>query len=176
MITLLAVVLLCVLYGIASILYSQKDKVYSVMAGHISKSSDTEIVTNERTPKIVSLNNGKLINTHDYIRITIKGDCMTKKNVFKGEEWLVEPVKLSNLEKKVRSGDILLIFYEDKSINVRTLKIRELKGFMENGLLDTQYYDGEEPQKSTNPHTPESVRGILRYCISPIGDDVSVEQ
>jgi hypothetical protein len=165
MITVVAVVMLCALYGVASVLYSKGDKVYLVEAGCVSNASCGTVRAIEKPSKTVRLKNGNLIKTNDYIRIIIDGDCMTKKNVLMGEEWLVEPVNTSNLKDKMKCGDILLIYLEDKAKNKRIYKIREFQGFEADGRLHTQYYKGNEPQVSSKPHSQESVRGILRYCI-----------
>lgn len=162
MVTVLVVVLLCVLYGVASTLYSKKDKVYLAEAGSVDNASHGSAMVQSAPSKIVRLNDGRRIRTSDYIRILIDGDCMTKRGVLRNEEWLVEPLTLSENDNRIKPHDILLIHLADKHI----YKIREFVGYDDNGDLNTLYYEeGNKVKPSSKPHSRESVCGVLRYSI-----------
>lgn len=154
---------ICVLYGIASKQYAKKDRVMEVEAGPVAGSSDCAFHTKTEPSRLVRLKDGRYVNTRDYIRIIVKGNCMRPRNIQDGEEWLVERInKWKPLDRQIKQRDVLLIYLADKNL----YKIREFKDFNGNGLLNTFYYEENGTEHaSSHPHTPESVRGVVRYAI-----------
>lgn len=158
---LIAFLLLCALYGLSSWYYSKEDKVYMAEAGCVNNASSCAGI--KRMPsKTVRLTDGRLINTSDYIRIIIDGNCMTQRGVLRNEEWLVEPLQLRPNDSRIKPRDILLVYLSDKQI----YKIREFVDYDESGNLNTCYYDENgQPKPSSKPHAKEAVCGVLRYAI-----------
>lgn len=153
---------ICVLYGIASTRYARKDTVLGVEAGPLP-GGDCALPEKKEGSKVIRLTDGRYINTRDYIRIMVYGGCMRPRNILNGEEWLVEPIdKRKPLREQIKERDVLLIYLSDKNL----YKIREFKDFNGNGLLNTFYYEENGTEHaSSHPHTPESVRGVVRYAI-----------
>lgn len=152
---------ICVLYGWASFSYRKKDRIIEVEAGNTD--DGCRLMQYESSSKVVRLSSGKYINTHNYIRIVIHGNCMTPRNIFNGEEWLVEPVNPSReIESQLKIQDVLLLYIEDKNSYI----IRELVDFDINGSLKTKRYNED---KSNHPskrnHRIEQVKGVVRYAI-----------
>jgi hypothetical protein len=158
----LVFVLICVFYGIASHFYAKTETAIVTEAGATSDKVGSSVITRKVPAQVVRLENGKYIRTRDYIRIIVDGDCMSPRNILRNEEWLVEPVKSSDLETKLQKKDVVLIFLEDKQM----YKIREFEGYDSEGNLTTLYYDENSRKRySSHPHPKSSVRGILRYAI-----------
>ena len=156
-------ILICLLYGLSTKYYYQKDNIVPVEAGKIE---DCAIMLNpaRRPSRLVKLDDGSYINSHDYVRIVINGRCMEPRNILNGEEWLVKPIdKNLDVLKQISPKDVLLIYLQDTNI----YKIREYERVnRENGeLLDTFYYQDGRPHKSSRPHSKKSIVGIVKYSI-----------
>ena len=150
------------MYGKASVRYDRKDKVLGVEAGPLA-GGNCSFPKEEAASKVIKLMNGHYINTRDYIRIRVHGDCMRPRNIQNGEEWLVEPInKRKRLGKQINDRDVLLIYVEDKDL----YKIREFEGFNKDGSLATFYYEDDGAKHiSSKPHTQESVCGVVGYRV-----------
>jgi hypothetical protein len=167
MVTAIVVFVLCILYGIASSLYSKSKKEESVIlaeAGSVSNASEGVVLVPHMPRKLVRISKDRLVRTDDpnYIRIVIGGTCMTPKQVLQNEDWLAEKINLVKDKNKIHEGNIVLIYLKDKDM----YKIREFIKYDGNGDLLTQYYNAdEEAVPSSKPHTKESVKAVLRYQI-----------
>ena len=142
------------------------DTVIETKAGKID---DCEMVSSsnlvKKKPCLIKLNNGSYINSHDFIRIIISGDCMVPRKILSGEEWLVKPIKKgTQIVEQISPHDILLIYLRDKNV----YKIREFKQINANAplMLDTFYYNSDGTiHPSSKPHSVNSVIGVVKYSI-----------
>ena len=126
---------ICILYGWASSLYRKEDTIIGVSAG--DENGACSITSFSSPSKSVKLLNGKYINTRNYIRIKINGKCMIPRNIFDGEEWLVEPLKNSeDVKSTLRIKDVILLYIQDKG----TYILREFNGYDNDGSLKTLIY------------------------------------
>lgn len=153
---------ICTLYGLASNSYKKKDVIIGVKAGDASDECSLPIA--QAHSKSVRLPNGRYINTKDFIRIRINGNCMKPREILNGEEWLVE--KWDNNTKSLNCNlhprDIMLLYIEDKHSYI----IRELVSIKEDNRLKTKRYNDDGSDRfSKNDHRLEQVQGIVRYAI-----------
>lgn len=157
-------IVLCGLYIATSFCTKSRDRIIFVEAGSVTDIDEAELKSKKSVlSKIFRLPDGTYASSHKYIRIIVRGDCMSKKRICSGEEWLVETVdRQERLEKQIRPGNVLLIYLEDKGI----YKIREFKCFTAEKELVTFYYgkDGVE-HLSSKPHSAKSVIGVVKYGI-----------
>ena len=107
--------------------------------------------------------NGRYVNTRDYIRIVVHGNCMKSRNIQDGEEWLVEPLdKQKPFRSQIKEKDVLLIYLKDEDL----YKIREFEGFNADGSLQTFYYESDGTKHSSSrPHAAGTIQGVVRYAI-----------
>ena len=100
-------VAICVLYGIASHRYARKDILLGVEAGPLQEDGVCHFPKYEVSSKAIRLMNGRYVNTRDYIRIVVHGNCMKPRNIQDGEEWLVEPLdKQKPLRSQIKEKDV----------------------------------------------------------------------
>lgn len=157
----LILIALCILYGIAAKAYSKPDLVYETEAGSLSCTSGRNLDVLTEKAQTLKLPDGKLIRTRDYIRIKVRGNCMSPRNILDGEEWLVKPVNANQpLEKQIKPNDVLLLYIND----LKCFKIREFTDF-EGTELKTGHYETGKFQFSSANHKQEQVRGIVKYAI-----------
>jgi len=157
-------IVLCSLYITTSFYNKNRDKVIFVETGSVANVDEAELkIKRSVPPKIFRLPDGTYASSHKFIRIIVKGSCMSKKGICSGEEWLVEAVnRHEKLENQIRPGNVLLIYLEDKGI----YKIREFKSFTAREELMTLYYDKDGLEHlSSKPHSVKSVVGIVKYGI-----------
>ncbi|MCM1522741.1 MAG: hypothetical protein NC039_08845 [Muribaculaceae bacterium] len=154
-------VIICVLYGWASHMYARKDLILEVEAGPLGH--DCVLSNFESRSRVVRLESGRYVNTHDYIRVCIHGECMTPRNILNGEEWLVEPIRQeAELRSQLKERDVLLIYIQEKGL----YKIRELEAFNPDGSLKTIYYGPDRVKRnSSRAHQASQVMGVVRYAI-----------
>lgn len=154
-------VIICILYGWASFSYRQKDHVIEVEAGNTD--DGCKLRQYDSSSKSVRLSNGKYVNTRDFIRIIIHGNCMTPRNILNGEEWLVEPINRNlDIKSQLTIRDVVLLFIEDKNCCI----IRELSSFDTDGTMQTlRYNDDKSIHPSKRNHRLEQVLGVVRYAI-----------
>lgn len=155
--------LIVVGYGVMSFKNSQTQDVILVEAGPTQCANFMRSLEKMRVPtRTIKLPNGSYKKSTDFLRIRINGNCMHKRNICFGEEWLVEPINHSlGMKEQLKKSDVLLIYIKDKKL----YKIRELSSFLEEDMMETIYYDGEEVKVSSLPHSYNSVVGIVRYNI-----------
>ncbi|MDE6043396.1 MAG: hypothetical protein K2G07_07645 [Muribaculaceae bacterium] len=153
--------IICILYGWASFAYRQKDHVIEVEAGNTD--DGCKLGKYDMSSKSVRLSNGKYVNTRDFIRIIIHGNCMTPRNILNGEEWLVEPINQKlDIKSQLRIKDVVLLFIEDKNSYI----IRELSSFDTDGTLQTsRYNDDKSIRASKRNHRLDQILGVVRYAI-----------
>lgn len=156
-------VAICVLYGIASHRYARKDILLGVEAGPLQEDGVCHFPKYEVSSKAIKLMNGRYVNTRDYIRIVVHGNCMKPRNIQDGEEWLVEPLdKQKPPCSQIKEKDVLLIYLKDEDL----YKIREFEGFNADGSLQTFYYESDGTKHSSSrPHAAETIQGVVRYAI-----------
>ena len=164
--TIIIFIVFCIIvlfYGIISYNNSKDQQVLMIEAGPTDCANEACLQDHYTTPiKTIELPNGEFKSSRDFIRIKISGNCMQKRNIFYGEEWLVKPINHTKpVQEQLNPTDILLIYIKDKNI----YKIRELAGFLGNNMLETIYYKGDEVVTSSSPHSYDSILGIVKYNI-----------
>lgn len=156
-------ILVCVLYGAASLAYRKKD-VDTVIETEAGDTSNCKPLSTFGAPsRIIRMKDGTVVRSSDFLRIVIRGGCMAPRGILNGEEWLAVPVNRKNdIKSQIKEKDVLLLYIEDKKI----YKIRELREFLGDGMLRTGYYnsDGTE-HDSSREHSAEQVMGVVRYSI-----------
>lgn len=152
-----------ILYGILRSKYQLTDTILAVEAGPTEYADTTKFVHASSMAMTIQLLDGRYINSHDYIRIHVNGNCMKQRNILSGEEWLVKPVdKKQSPQSQLKQRDVLLIYIEDKNL----YKIRELDSFGSNNQLKTFWYDdNDNKHESSQLHRWESVIGVVKYAI-----------
>ncbi len=150
-------------YGIISFKTSKEQDVILVEAGPTTCMENVRVFQHYKSPvKTIKLPDGSYKNSSEFIRIRIDGNCMQKRKICYGEEWLVEQInKSKSMQEQLNISDVLLIYIKDKNM----YKIRELANFLDNEMLETIYYDGDDVKISTRPHSYSSVLGVVRYNI-----------
>lgn len=166
MVTFWIFIIFCIIvvaYGVMSFKNSQTQEIILAEAGPTKCTDVVCGIEKIKAPtKTIKLPNGLYKNSTDFLRIKINGNCMHKRNICFGEEWLVEPINHSlGMKEQLQESDVLLIYIEDKKI----YKIRELSKFLEKDMMETIYYDGEIRKVSSLPHSYNSVVGIVKYNI-----------
>ena len=106
------------------------------------------------------------IKPYNYSFMVVIGNCMSPKQICKGDIVLIEkfPFFVNNKQKKkkIKQGDILLIDFTDENSSQQRIKLREFVSFSGENAM-TRYYSGDHPQESSRPHKLKNIRGIVRY-------------
>lgn len=154
-------VVICIFYGWASFSFRQKDHVIEVEAGNTD--DGCKLRQYDSSSKSVKLSNGKYVNTRDFIRIIIHGNCMTPRNILNGEEWLVEPINPNlDIKSQLKIKDVMLLYINEKNCYI----IRELSSFDTDDSIKTlRYNEDKSVRHSKRNHTFEQVLGVVRYAI-----------
>ena len=165
------VVLICLfvgtllLYALFNKLINAPERIECVDAGPVASVDPQDLHSRVKFEPmgIFRTEDGKLLTSADYQRITVSGNCMGPKGIRSGQDLLVEKIK-GGRDLSLKKGDILLIHVPDKDI----YKIRayEKKTDKDPNVYETYYYDeARKKVLSSKPHKKDYVQGVVRYIL-----------
>ena len=166
------VVLICLfvvtllLYALFNKLINAPEWIECVDAGPVSSVDPQELHSRVKFEPmgIFRTEDGKLLTSADYQRITVSGNCMgPREEIRSGQDLLVEKIK-DGRDLSLKKGDILLIHVPDK--NIYKIRAYEKKTDKDPNVYETYYYD-EAGNKvpSSKPHKKDYVQGVVRYIL-----------
>jgi len=109
----------------------------------------------------------KRVNLSNFQQFAVVGECMRGRKIEEGNIVLVE--RFDNKKDKkdlIKPQDILVIYLNDKKY--KGYKIREFKGFDEDGTLITFWYEEDNTKhRSSVNHQINQVAGVVKHVINP---------
>lgn len=112
-------------------------------------------------PKTLYKIDGAVIDSSQYIRLIVKGNCMSPRGIVDGTQLLALKVSKKDLQSKLRQNDIVLIYLKDSDI----YKIRIFDKYDDSGNLITYYYKNGEKHNSSKPHSQQDIQGIVKFSL-----------
>ena len=106
-------------------------------------------------------NNGQELSHDKYVRLIIKGDCMTPRNIKNGDMVIAEKVEEARrnaIRQELQANAIIWLHIEDTGMD----KIRVFKEWDGNDMVTCYYKNGVERESSSH-HSIDQIRGIVRY-------------
>ena len=157
-------VLALALYGLGKRATAEIEYVGCVEAGATSDVFADELAKHARYEKrkIILDSENCLIDTHNYLRVIVKGDCLQPIGIVDHSQLLV--YKFQNEQEKsiIKQGDVLMIHLASRQID----KIRVFDELLEDGKMSTYRFDCNGQRKDSScPHSLSSVVGIVRYML-----------
>ena len=141
---------------------TQKEKVIVAEAGKISEmGKDYQPYVYMNPIQLCGVNNVK-INSEDLLRVLVHGHCMEPIGIMDGSQVFAAKInKTKEFSLQAKHDDVLLIYLEDKNM----FKLRIFEKYNQDKDLITYRYDQKTRQKrySTNPHTIDSVIGVIKF-------------
>ena len=153
-------VAICILYGIASVLYvkDRQDNVYcGYTEGKSYKSDGLDPIMAKS--EIFRDKEGKLHSTKDFIRVKIHGDGLSWRGVFDKEEWLFEKIKN---KKEIKYKDIVLI----KSEKDNCFYVKRVGEFLNNDFpISVYHFDENGNTILFNYVTNKEIVGKIKFAL-----------
>ena len=146
-------------------LYNRYQRVYVADAGPTKELTALgQIVKNFFMPyQNARLEDGSLVNTHEFIRVLVDGKCMEPRGIMDKSHVLVQRIMCDkDFKEQVNIGDVLLLRLHDKKV----YKLRILNNFDDINQLETYRYQNGRPHRSSRNHNPKDVIGIVRYIVN----------
>lgn len=142
-----------------------------------AKNCHSETYNTDNKP-LSDLNNSVLMFkdkflSKNHIVMRVKGDCMTRYGIMDGEYVVIQlfdkNMKDNDKVNSIKRGDILYIVYQDEQDNEPTHKIRVYDGNFDKNekTVNTLYFDKDSIKYSSNPHSFDKIKGVVRYTIPP---------
>lgn len=165
------VVLICLfvgtllLYALFNKLINAPERIECVDAGPVSSVDPQDLHSRVKFEPmgIFRSEDGKLLTSADYQRITVSGNCMVPRGIRSGQDLLVEKIK-DGRDLSLKEGDILLIHVPDK--NLYKIRAYEEKTDKNPNVYKTYYYDeAGEKKYSSKPHKKDYIQGVVRYIL-----------
>lgn len=165
------VVLICLfvgtllLYALFNKLINAPERIECVDAGPVSSVDPQDLHSRVKFEPmgIFRSEDGKLLTSADYQRITVSGNCMVPRGICSGQDLLVEKIK-DGRDLSLKEGDILLIHVPDK--NLYKIRAYEEKTDENPNVYKTYYYDeAGEKKYSSKPHKKDYIQGVVRYIL-----------
>ena len=165
------VVLICLfvgtllLYALFNKLINAPERIECVDAGPVASVDSQALHSRVKFEPmgIFRTEDGKLLTSADYQRITVSGNCMVPRGILSGQDLLVEKIK-DGRDLSLKEGDILLIHVPDK--NLYKIRAYEEKTDENPNVYKTYYYDeAGEKKYSSKPHKKDYIQGVVRYIL-----------
>lgn len=149
-------------YGWLSYRHGNAVSVIAVEAGPISSISSEWLKRQSfKAPKTLYKIDGEVIDSSQYIRLIVKGNCMSPRGIVDGTQLLALKVSKEELQDKLRQNDIVLIHLKDTDI----YKIRIFDKYDDSGNLITYYYKNGEKHNSSKSHSLQDIQGIVKFSL-----------
>lgn len=152
------------LYGLGKKCSMATDNVGCVEAGATDSACAEELsqLSHREKRKIIYDSNNHPIDTKDYLRVVVSGNCLSPTGITNRSQLLVYRFKDENEKSEIKSGDILMIHLKSKNID----KVRVFDRMRDDGKMDTyRYSDNGEKIMSSRPHDLQSVVGVVKYLL-----------
>lgn len=152
------------LYGLGKKAKADIEYVGCVEAGSTEDTSAEELTKHARYErrKIILDSNDRPIDTHDYLRVVVKGNCLSPLGIADNSQLLVHRFKSDQERSQIKRGDILMIRLEGKGID----KVRVFDKRLEDDKMSTYRFDHNGRRKdSSRPHSLSSVVGVVKYML-----------
>lgn len=139
------------------------DFVQCVEAGPIDGVGSAELKRRSFKDRQIVLRdqNGHELSHDRYVRLLVKGSCMSPRNINDGDVVIAEKVdeeRRRTIRDELRVNNILWLHIEDTGMD----KIRILRGWHNDEMITYYYRNGEEHESSSH-HSISQIRGIVRY-------------
>ena len=156
-------IVLLILYYLAKVNNAEKEFIQCVEAGPTKEVDAAELRRRSYYDRRIVIRglNGEELPRDRYVRLLVKGICMTKRGVNNGDIIVAEKIEqeqIVNNRQCLQPTDIVWLHIDDTQMD----KIRIFERWEGDQMVTFYYENGQERRSSTN-HNISQIKGIVRF-------------
>lgn len=156
-------IVLLTLYYLAKMNNAERDFIQCVEAGPTTEVDAAELQRRSYYDRriVIRGQNGEELPRDRYVRLLVKGICMTKRGVNNGDIIVAEKIEqeqIANNRQRLQPNDIVWLHIDDTQMD----KIRVFKKW-EGDKMVTFYYENGQERRSSSNHSINQIKGVVRF-------------